>query len=139
MSFTYDPNLTNPISRVRHMLGDVTAPGFRSDETITALLADYPENQTVMILADSLASEFSMMPSNLSSSDGSLTYGDRVRGLQELATRLRLEVNVGTLEAAQDKLRSFAPVREQTLIASTEYLRPPIFFDRSGTFYPEIE
>jgi hypothetical protein len=137
MAFSYDLNLTNPISRVRHMLGDVTSPGFRSDETITALLADYPENQTTMILADSLASEFAMKPTNMTSPEGSLTWGDRVRSLKELATRLRLEIEEGVVSAAADKLRSFAPVRDETEYLLTEYNRPlfPIFFNREGDFW----
>lgn len=132
MAFSYDPNLTNPISRVRLMLGDVTAPGFRSDETITSLLADYPENQTTMILADSLASEFSMQPSSLASPDGSMTFADRVNGLRALASRLRLEVEEGIVVAAVDKLRSFAPVRDQVEYGMSEYARPPIFFNTNG-------
>lgn len=132
MSFTYDPNLTNPISRVRHMLGDVNSPGFRSDETITALLADYPENHTVMILADSLASEFAMQPSNLASPDGSLSYGERVKGLRQLATQLRLEIDTSIVEAAQDKLRSFSPVRDEPIVEYVEYGRFPVFFNSRG-------
>lgn len=133
MSFSYDPNLTNAISRVRHTLGDVAEPGYRSDETITALLAEYPENQVTMILADSLASEFAMQPSNMSSPDGSMTWGDRVKGLQQLATRLRLEIDESVVEAAKDKLRSFVPVRaDAEPFTLSEYARPPIFFNTHG-------
>jgi hypothetical protein len=139
MAFSYSDNLTTPLYRVRHMLGDVTEPGYRSDETILALLDDYAENETVMILADSLANEFAMRPSNMSSPDGSMTWGDRVKRLQELSTRLRLEVQEGVLEAAQDKLRSFAPVRAGMVYETTEYYRPPIFFDTKGQFFPEID
>jgi hypothetical protein len=136
MAFSYDETLPTALDRVRHTLGDVTSPGYRPNETIEALLATYPENQTVMILADSLASEFAMKPSNLSSPDGSITWGERVDQLTQLATRLRLEIEEGVVVAAQDKLRSFAPVREGTPLQQTEYYRPlyPIFFDRDGNY-----
>lgn len=136
MAFSYDVNLGNPLSRVRHMLGDTEAPGYRSDETINALLADYPENETVMYLADSLASEFAMAPSNLSSPEGSITWNDRVKALKDLSTRLRLEIQTGIVEAAEDKLRSFGPSRDLGSFETTEYYRPlyPIFFDREGNY-----
>lgn len=137
MGFTYNEQLTNPVSRVRHMLGDTKAPGYRSDETISALLAEYPENETTMLLAESLASEFAMRPSQVSSPDGSLTWGERVKQLQELANRLRLEVDISVVAAATDKLRSFAPVRDLGDIQPTEYNRPlfPIFFNRDGEYW----
>lgn len=136
MSFSYSEDLTTPLYRVRHMLGDVKPPGYRSDETITALLSEYPENQVVMILAESLANEFAMMPSNLSSPEGSIMWADRVKSLKDLSTRLRLEIDEGIVEAASDKLRTFAPVRDETVFVPTEYYRPlyPIFFDGKGNY-----
>lgn len=136
MSFTYNPDLPTPKDRVRHSLGDVSEPGYRSDETINALLAEYSETRTTVILADSLAAEFAMLPSSLSGPDGSITWGDRVVALQNLAKRLQLEADEDLINKATDKLRSFAPVRAGTPDEDPEYRRTwPIFFDRGGNFW----
>jgi hypothetical protein len=38
MTFTFDPTLSTPLSRVRQHVGDTTAPGEVADETITYYL-----------------------------------------------------------------------------------------------------
>lgn len=135
MACTYTGTLTSPLDRVRHMLGDTSSNCVRSDATIIALLEDYPENETVMLLADSMASEFAMKPSSVSSPDGSMSWGDRVSQLRNLADRLRLEITEGIVEAAQDKLRSFAPARaDYDDPGTSEYFRYPMFFDRQGNY-----
>jgi hypothetical protein len=137
MTFSYNQDLPTPLDRVRHMLGDVSAPGYRSNETITALLSEHSEPLTAMYLADSLAAEFAMKPSSLSGPDGSITWGDRVLALQALSKRLKLEIDEEIVDKAKDKLRSFAPSRETVEIDASEYRRPlaPQFFDRNGNYW----
>lgn len=135
MACTYTGNLDTPLDRVRHMLGDTSQQCVRSDATILALLEEHPENETVMYLADSMAAEFAMKPSSLSSPDGSMSWADRVRQLQTLADRLRMEIDEGIVEAAQDKLRSFAPIRaDYDDPGTSEYFRYPMFFTRNGEY-----
>ena len=63
MTFSYNPNLADPISRVRQTLGDVdTATHDAEDETITYYLSAYPsELQVALVLCRDLMAKYAKL------------------------------------------------------------------------------
>lgn len=59
MAFSYNPNLGDPISRVRQHIGDKKDAGHKvEDETITAYLVEKSELSTAAQLARDIAAEY---------------------------------------------------------------------------------
>jgi len=64
VSFSYDDNLADAVSRIRFAISDKTEPAKFSNEEITAQLAlcGADETETAAKLCDSLAAEYSQRP-----------------------------------------------------------------------------
>ena len=126
---SYNPALITPLDRVRHLIGDTQAPWLRDDTTILSLLATNSETGTVAILAEGLASEFALQPSNVSIPGGpGLTWGDRVKRLSDLAGRMRAVEIAASNAVTTARLGSFAPVRGEPVDVVPEYQRPLLYF-----------
>lgn len=90
MSFSYDPNLGDDVSKVRFLIGDTTEPAKFSDEAITTWLALNGGNVylTAALLADSLAATYASRQ-NLKIDGFSVDYGARADQYRRLAITLR--------------------------------------------------
>lgn len=89
--FTFDSTLPTPRDRVRHLVGDVdpTNP-LRFNETYDAMLDYYDGDEAAVTakIARALASELARQPSSVSIPGGpSVSYADRVKALQDIATK----------------------------------------------------
>lgn len=90
MSFSYNPNLTSDLDKVRLAIGDTdsTNPLF-SDEEINAQLAIYGSVlETAATFAESAAAKYARMV-NISVDGLSTSYSDLARNFANLAERLR--------------------------------------------------
>lgn len=84
----YDPNLADPISRVRYAVGDSAATPLFPDATYTALLvsADGHEPTAIRAAAAGLAAFYATQPSTLTSDGSTLTWGERISQWNDIAT-----------------------------------------------------
>jgi len=89
MSFAFDPNLGDDISKIRQLIGDTTSPGIFSNEAIQAWF-DLDGNiyEAAALLADNLAASYSNRQS-LKIDGFSIDYGARAEQYRKLAVSLR--------------------------------------------------
>jgi hypothetical protein len=94
MSFSFSPDLSDAVSRIRLDLGDTAAPGLLEDETITAMLAaSSNEREATIKLASALIVRFAQEPDKveLAGDEGAVSWGNKVKGWQALISRLQAE------------------------------------------------
>jgi hypothetical protein len=74
---TYDPNLGDPVSRVRHAVGDIDAADpLRPDAEYAAVIAAVGEELAAAAMMESLAAEWAGSPENIAVA-GVITVGYR--------------------------------------------------------------
>lgn len=151
MAFSYDPTLYTALDRVRYALGDTVSPGLREDDTIEAKLIaagttlesiainETAEGLATASLAEGLAMEFAQRPDSYSESTAtgsiSVSWRERVKGLMELAKRIREQLLI-TASVGASAVSSVAAERDGD--PSSEYLREwPrwAWSDRDRTWY----
>lgn len=91
--FSYDPNLADPISRLRFNVGDIAAPGYAPDETYTAKLTEHTTTATgddgtttattdeasaTRDVARGLAAYYATRPDSIADAGSRLTWGKRI-------------------------------------------------------------
>jgi hypothetical protein len=110
VSFSYDEELTDDLSKARHVLGDTdsTAP-LLSDETIEAVIGMYtPLAIGIAFLADGLAAKHARKPTSVGLPSGlRAEWAERVKYWRDKAIELRA---TGSLTGAATAF-SVAPVR----------------------------
>ena len=82
---SYDANLPTARDRIRHRLGDIYEPPLRPDIEYDALLSQHSETRALMLMAESLASEYAQNPSSASVGGVSISYASLVSNWQAIA------------------------------------------------------
>lgn len=114
----FDPTLADPISRMRHAVGDTGDTPLEPDATYQAVLTQHGEELGVAVIAQGLAVRYAQRPSSFTTDEGQFTWADRVRTWLSLVDRVRKERGVVGGAGAG----SFVIVREKD--EGGEYVRP---------------
>lgn len=85
----YDSTLPTPRDRIRHRLGDIFSPPLREDVEYDALLSQFNETEALILMAESLASEYAQNPSSTSIGGVSVSYSSLVSNWQAIAKTAR--------------------------------------------------
>jgi len=115
MPATFNPDLSDPVSRVRLDLGDTdVAAAMLEDETITAMLARHgaDERLATISLASALVARYAQEPDkvDLAQGEGGVQWTARLKGWQGLIGRLQSEL-AATAGQARPGFRTLRPKR----------------------------
>lgn len=117
---SYDPTLPTEKDRLRQIVGDVSIPELRTDDEYEAVLSSYPFTYAVVVICESLASQYAVLPDEYDE-QGRIRVSWRNRGASwlEIAKRYRNEQTAPPANAPQRN-----PVEIGTLNVNQAGYRP---------------
>lgn len=129
---SFDPNLVSPRDRIRHRLGDIYEPPLRQDVEYDALITRYSETEALLLMAESLASEYAQNPSSVSVGGVSVSYSALVSNWQAIAKSAREALDQIGRESST-MVSGIVERAGMNTFDTSEYFRDPAGLDRDGS------